>query len=608
MAMTIMNDASASMTLGELNKNISELGKQLKKVSSGMRINGAGDGPSEFSISEKMRVRIRALDQDERNVLNGAALLRTAEGAIQSQIEIMKTIKQKVIDADNDTNTDLDRMTIQKEIDQGYQQIEDIAQETNYNGKRLLVGDTKIDEIYTWKIVSPPVTTPESSLDLIPDQITAELDGQTGPFQLLSEYKEDAQKSFLLDGKSSVNLSGGGEVYSKFTMAFGNYTDPTQLEGIGFKSSSYYYVLTKNPSGTNYIATASNEKYVAREIDISGCDSVRAIAEKVAKAGIAGTTGNGTVSDDDTITITFTRNSTTNSTTPYITGWSAMGGSVALGNAGPTNLSLPSESVRGTDEVSHLVHNPSTDLDDKIVDAEATYATLTRNIGTVPNDSGITVTDTDDERNQAYIKFVDGNSPLTRQDDGSYTVGKNATVYSTALYTRKSPTDTSDSSLGTRVNVYFSLSGKNMTLRARSTGSANGFEVSDGITRTGDNWEYQAVSSYNGAASNATGGSSGQASYAIDLSAYDTDDEAKLDEFINSLLGTAMTLKRASGNIDQKYEFIDTTRSSAMQVKNMDAIVQTQKSQGEDSTAVDLETVRDAVKNGKRLQTRSLGL
>lgn len=93
MAMTIMNDASASMTLGELNKNISELGKQLKKVSSGMRINGAGDGPSEFSISEKMRVRIRALDQDERNVLNGAALLRTAEGAIQSQIEIMKTIK-----------------------------------------------------------------------------------------------------------------------------------------------------------------------------------------------------------------------------------------------------------------------------------------------------------------------------------------------------------------------------------------------------------------------------------------------------------------------------------------------------------------------------------
>ena len=138
MTMTIMNDASAAMTLGELNKNISRLGKQLKKVSSGQRINSAGDDASGYSISEKMRVRIRALDQDERNVQNGAALLRTAEGAIQQQIEIMKTIKEKVIDADNDTNTDLDRATIQKEIDQGYRQIE-----------ATLVGDTVDDVVET---------------------------------------------------------------------------------------------------------------------------------------------------------------------------------------------------------------------------------------------------------------------------------------------------------------------------------------------------------------------------------------------------------------------------------------------------------------------------
>ncbi|MBQ8697804.1 MAG: flagellin, partial [Schwartzia sp.] len=130
MAMVIENNLAAQMTLGEMNKNNNKLGKQLKKVSSGMRINGAGDDASGYSISERMRVRIRALDQDERNVQNGASLLRVAEGGIQSQIEIMKTIKQKVIDADNDTNTDIDRATIQKEIDQGYRQIEDIAWET----------------------------------------------------------------------------------------------------------------------------------------------------------------------------------------------------------------------------------------------------------------------------------------------------------------------------------------------------------------------------------------------------------------------------------------------------------------------------------------------
>ena len=130
MAMMIMNNAAAAMTLGELNKNISQVGKQLKKLSSGQRIVGAGDDASGYSISEKMRVRIRALGQNERNVQNGSALLRVAEGGVQSQLDIMRTIKEKVIDADNDTNTDLDRATIQKEIDQGYQQIEDIAWET----------------------------------------------------------------------------------------------------------------------------------------------------------------------------------------------------------------------------------------------------------------------------------------------------------------------------------------------------------------------------------------------------------------------------------------------------------------------------------------------
>ena len=66
MAMMIMNNAAAAMTLGELNKNISQVGKQLKKLSSGQRIVGAGDDASGYSISEKMRVRIRALGQNER--------------------------------------------------------------------------------------------------------------------------------------------------------------------------------------------------------------------------------------------------------------------------------------------------------------------------------------------------------------------------------------------------------------------------------------------------------------------------------------------------------------------------------------------------------------
>ena len=75
MTMTIMNNTAAVLSLGELNKNISQVGKQLKKLSSGMRLNSAGDDASGYSISEKMRVHIRALKQNERNVQNGASLL-----------------------------------------------------------------------------------------------------------------------------------------------------------------------------------------------------------------------------------------------------------------------------------------------------------------------------------------------------------------------------------------------------------------------------------------------------------------------------------------------------------------------------------------------------
>lgn len=149
MAMVIQNNMAAQMTLGELNKNVGALGKQLRKVASGERITCAGDDSSGYAISEKMRVRIRALGQADRNTQTGISLIRTAEGAIQSQIDILKTIKDKVLDAQNDTNTDVDRATIQKEIDLGYQQMEDIAWETNYNGILLLCGGDVVEYKHT---------------------------------------------------------------------------------------------------------------------------------------------------------------------------------------------------------------------------------------------------------------------------------------------------------------------------------------------------------------------------------------------------------------------------------------------------------------------------
>ena len=150
MAMVVKNNMSAVSTLNTLNKNSAALAKSLQKVSSGMKINSAADDASGYAISERMRVQIRGLDQANQNTQNGSSMMKVAEGAVSSTVDILKTLKEKAINAANDTNTDSDRQTIQKELNQSIDQIDDNANVT-YNGKYLVDGskNTIGDATYT---------------------------------------------------------------------------------------------------------------------------------------------------------------------------------------------------------------------------------------------------------------------------------------------------------------------------------------------------------------------------------------------------------------------------------------------------------------------------
>ena len=139
MAMVVKNNMSAINTLNTLNKNTNALKKSLEKVSSGMKINSAADDASGYAISERMRVQIRSLDQANQNAQNGNSMMKVAEGAVSSTVEILKTLKEKAVSAANDTNTDVDRATIQKELDQSIDQINDNANVT-FNGQYLVDG------------------------------------------------------------------------------------------------------------------------------------------------------------------------------------------------------------------------------------------------------------------------------------------------------------------------------------------------------------------------------------------------------------------------------------------------------------------------------------
>ena len=139
MAMVVKNNMSAKKTLNTLSNNSKAVGKSLEKLSSGMKINSAADDASGYAISERMENQIRSLDQGNSNTQNAGSLMKVAEGAVSSTVDILKTLKEKVINAANDSNSDADRQTIQKEVNQALDQIDDNANST-FNGKIMLDG------------------------------------------------------------------------------------------------------------------------------------------------------------------------------------------------------------------------------------------------------------------------------------------------------------------------------------------------------------------------------------------------------------------------------------------------------------------------------------
>ena len=160
MAMVVKNNLSAKMTLGELNKNVNKAGQLLTKIASGEKIVSAKDDAANYAISEKMREQIRSLTQDNQNVQNGSSLFRIAEGGIDNIVEELRNLKELAINAANDTNTDADRQTIQKEFNHKIANINDIATMTNYNGKILLdgtYGKHFVEEGYTTETITEKV-------------------------------------------------------------------------------------------------------------------------------------------------------------------------------------------------------------------------------------------------------------------------------------------------------------------------------------------------------------------------------------------------------------------------------------------------------------------
>lgn len=141
--MRINHNISALNAYRQLSVNNNSLQKSLEKLSSGFRINRAGDDAAGLAISEKMRGQIRGLEQASRNAQDAISLIQTAEGALNETHAILQRIRELAVQASNDTNVEADRNAINDEIQQLISEIDRISTTTEFNTQKLLNGTFK---------------------------------------------------------------------------------------------------------------------------------------------------------------------------------------------------------------------------------------------------------------------------------------------------------------------------------------------------------------------------------------------------------------------------------------------------------------------------------
>ena len=246
--MRINHNIAALNTYRQLSANTVNTSRSLEKLSSGLRINRAGDDAAGLAISEKMRSQIRGLETASRNANDGISLIQTAEGALNETHSILQRMKELAVQAANDTNTETDRAEIQKEIDQLKTEITRIAEQTEFNTKKLLDGSMSIkaDLDNTTNItkiaIKPEATVAEGNYTVSveykaategdPEQpasvtMSTETTGLSNPnIETESEYDGDYTVETAIDsgtGEVTITLKQGSDTVATETVSSGDH-------------------------------------------------------------------------------------------------------------------------------------------------------------------------------------------------------------------------------------------------------------------------------------------------------------------------------------------------------------------------------------------------
>ncbi|MBM7854197.1 flagellin [Desulfohalotomaculum tongense] len=523
--MRINHNIAALNTYRQLSSNNTIASKSLEKLSSGLRINRAGDDAAGLAISEKMRGQIRGLNQAARNAQDGISMIQTAEGALNEVHSILQRMRELAVQAANDTNTETDRDEIQKEINQLTSEINRIGNTTEFNTQKLLKGGTQVDAA----IDTAGVTYDTTNMTDLKISATSTL--------AVGDYTIN-----VTSGKTTSNVSGGDasavNIDSASSLTDGNYkikvTEDVATGSVSNLSAGGTGVtaLTYDGSGTNAnIKVAAGFKI---EVTHNGDDNNDIVIKDASDNTITSKTG---VADDQTGGLdlgegfTITGNFTA----------SAADGTFDLAGAGTYKaqlLTAADATVAGSSAVAvaaddtsiNLGNGITADFDSELInDSETTFTVGTGYTATVKDGNGDAVTG--------------GTQTLTANQDDlaigttGLTVDTAALAEGTVSFSVTTAYDagdkfTSDYQIGANTAQKFNIEVNDMRADALDISTTDNTEVK---TVTVDGQSYTVAWTSSQDVTNGTDNNGVE--YALDVSSHDNATAAigVLDEAINSV-------------------------------------------------------------------------
>jgi flagellin len=206
--MRINTNVAALNSYNQLKNTQNNLSKSLSRLSSGKRINGAADDAAGLAISEKMGSQTRGLAMAQRNAQDGISMIQTAEGALKESHSILQRMRELSVQSSNDTNTAADRAEIQKEVNQLVEELDRIANSTEFNTKNLLTGEigTSVD---TAGVVEDINSTSETEPGTYSIDVTALAESaDTGDILAADETSTTAAGSFDINVNGNITTIG----------------------------------------------------------------------------------------------------------------------------------------------------------------------------------------------------------------------------------------------------------------------------------------------------------------------------------------------------------------------------------------------------------------